>query len=489
MLLKQKFIKQYLLLTFFVSLNFQLIAQENTIRSSSLSDKNVNYLKLMDNPEYNNFFLLMDGKVGVMDYNFNLKYTAKAKLTGNTFKVIYQDKLLFFKYKYDGGKRLFGYYITKIATQNEVLDTLIPFIETRFKDEKKYMDKKTQQIVMRVLPSPKRDKVVVIHENNYKEGVKEGFKYQLLNEKGDISEVKQISFPFEDITSKISSYNFDGENIYCLVHHFQERHTKKNNPTSYSIIKQNIISNKITLGKKVNISANTIISHMDFYSYKGKIFLFNAFFTSSDNPYSIQKLKLIRINKELAIEDSLIVSKSELDKLSIQNMLTKDNYAGFGVAQRINPSTLNDFPAYLLNYQYWYLKADWKTYSHLLLNGIGGIPMFGSKKRFDCTTSNLLFYNNGKNTNTFNDTITGVKTDIVNYLMTKKDNAIELLHNSFTKGRKNSIVQKITFENNILHRTLIEAPIIRAIRKIDLENGDCIYPIIDKKNNYLIKSK
>jgi hypothetical protein len=153
LLLKQKFIKQYLLLTFFVSLNFQLIAQENTIRSSSLSDKNVNYLKLMDNPEYNNFFLLMDGKVGVMDYNFNLKYTAKAKLTGNTFKVIYQDKLLFFKYKYDGGKRLFGYYITKIATQNEVLDTLIPFIETRFKDEKNiWIKKRNKSLCVFFLP-------------------------------------------------------------------------------------------------------------------------------------------------------------------------------------------------------------------------------------------------------------------------------------------------------------------------------------------------
>jgi len=477
------------LLTFLGSINFLLLGQKGTIKSASISDKNINYLKLMDNPEYNNFFVLMDSKVGVMDYNFNLKYTDNAKLTGNTFKVVYQDKLLFFKYKYDGDKRLFGYYITKIATQDEVLDTLVPFIETRVKDEKKYMDKKTQQIVMRVLPSPKRDKVAVIHENNYKEGVKEGFKYQLLNENGDISEVKQISFPFEDITSEISSYNFDGENIYCLVHHYQERHTKKNNPTSYSIIKHNIISNEITMGKKINIGSNTRISHLDFYYYKGKIFLFNAFFTSSDNLYSIQKLKLIRINEKLAIEDSLIVSKSELDKLSIQNALTKDNYSGFRVAQRINPSTLNDFPDYLLNYQYWYLKADWKTYSHLLLTGIGGIPMFGSKKRFDCTTSNLLIYDNGKNTKTFNDTITGVKTDIVNYLMTKKDDEIELLHNSFTKGRKNSIVEKITFENNILHRTVIDAPIIRAIRKINLENGNCIYPIIDEKNNYLIKSK
>ena len=106
------------LLTFLGSINFLLLGQKGTIKSASISDKNINYLKLMDNPEYNNFFVLMDSKVGVMDYNFNLKYTDNAKLTGNTFKVVYQDKLLFFKYKYDGDKRLFGYYITKIATQD-----------------------------------------------------------------------------------------------------------------------------------------------------------------------------------------------------------------------------------------------------------------------------------------------------------------------------------------------------------------------------------
>lgn len=482
--------KFVIFLILFFNFSEPIFCQHDTIWSKSFLSKETDKLDLFSNPKFKNLFFVSEHEVGLMDTELNLKYIEKSNYLETTVPYIYQDKLLFFKYIVNTNSGTLGYYVTKIANQTTILDTIFPFLEIDYYKEKKLVDKSSQKIIMKVLSSPGKNKLIVVYDNNYKSGIKEGFKFKILDENSIFSETQEVNFDTEDNLSEIKKFEFDGENIYCFVSNYDEKHNKNSTPSSNSIIKYNIKSRSII---KKNISTSScMVNVLDFHFYNEKLFIINLYYKNNNNKSSLESIKQYSFDMNLGILDSSVTFKSDLNKLSIQDKLVKTNISGFKVAQRILPSINDKFPSYLINYFYTFEKSPFQSYPASVLSGKGLYLSLSSKgsltRLFSSTTSNI-YIENGRAATIFNDTILAPNPNYVNYLLVKNNKEKLLLHNDANNlvDKFGSSITKILGAKNF--KEFQNENIIRTVSKIDLENNIYIISLIKGDKDYLIKIK
>ncbi len=468
-----------------IVLSFQFcesFAQTDTLWKELSAMKNPRTISIENNHQSKNIFLYGNGYVSCLDYSFQEKYTEKAKKTFFSKRRFYQDKLLFVDYKYDGSKSKFGLYINKVANEFGVLDTSIVILEYGIYDERKKVDKKTSHIRMEYLSSPDFKTGIAIYENNYKGNIKEGFTYRCFDEKGSLGEIEKVEFEYLDAYTKLGKFYYDGLNVFVIVKHYKDIHNGKNWPYEYRLLRYNL-KDKSSTSIVLNLKGD-FCRVLDLNIFNDNLFLLAANGSINEKKYNYSNIKVLKINLDLMVLDSILINQNKLEELSINGKLQNKGIFKFNIQHVVPPSSNGGFPSYHLAYHYTFKKVTGIT---LLPTPTFGVGIGPKVELLNGSTSNL-FINNSGEVYSFNDTLISGDISLIHYGVSASDTSFTFEKNIHNKKKKVSGYEEIQFKSDRQSTFHYTGIVYQYNKKINIPRTRGVaVPVIKGNKLYLMK--
>lgn len=423
------------------------------------------------------FSVNVNGKVSFIDKHNQVKYVSKVKYMSNTEKIRYKDKLFFIKYETNNNSD-FGLYLNTIADVDGTKDTSLTLIQSNIYDEKKNLDRKTNAIRMKVLEAPNQNSFLVLYDNNYKGNIKEGFKYSVYKN-DSLSKANTVSFKYQDEYSKLGNFYYDGQNIFAFVYIYDEIHNNKSQPKQFALAKHNIETNN-TSYIEFNLNYSSVVN-MAISGFNDDIFMLNGFIDENEKEVEYKKLDIIRLDKNLQIEDSINVNFDILSKLGFNKNLSKKDFKNWEISSINLPKLDNSFPDYLLSYEYTFEKLNAGGLAlGLATGGVMPVNLSSATSLYYSSTSNLVIHHSGF-ARVINDTIVGKREFLVQYGISSNETEVDLYRN-YMKNDSYGF-QKITvrFDEIIKYPETLNGCNYYFNQKLNTINNTVILPIIKGK--------
>jgi len=380
--------------------------------------------------------------VALFDNNVNQYYFGSADFILNSIKRNYEDKIYFILYNTENSKC--GLYLTAIMDKEGIADTSLTIFEYKLYDELKLTDRSNFSIRMNTYSGPNDSSFAFIYDNEYKKNIKEGFKLRVLKD-SQISDIIEVEFDYLDDYTTLGKLYFDGTNIYTFMYIYNEKHNNKNYPSKFAIIKFNTETKK-TITKEFSFDYFTV-RNLDLSGYHNDVFVLNAFVDENEGGYEYKKVKLLRLNENLIVEDSIVVDKDVIDNLNFKEVNKYNELKKWRVENKILPEVDNSFPDYQINF---YFKKIGILFDgspgifddHLIsppdLAGLVGEGLIrgllrDSETHYSC---NNLIISREKMVHTFNDTIYSSNYCLIQYSFLSEEDGLTLYSNIRNKSDK-----------------------------------------------------